>query len=100
MAHLYKNWGHGSCSWPQRDAILPSTFRRQKGGYLTESLEMAFVKSGDVGGFVNNHHSRYHRVVNLNAFDRVSRDKTPSLLMFSQAFEEESKVLLDEFGFP
>ena len=95
MAHLYKNRGHGSCSWPQRDAILPSNFRKQKGGYLTESLEMAFVESDNVGASVNNHHSRYHRVVNLNAFDRVSRDKSPPLLMCSKAFGEESKVLLD-----
>ena len=65
------------------NAILPSNFRRQKGGYLTESLEMAFVESDDVGDSVNNHHSRYHRVVNLNAFDRVSRDKSPPLLMCS-----------------
>jgi len=65
------------------NAILPSNFRRQEGGYLTESLEMAFVESDDVGDSVNDHHSRYHRVVNLNAFDRVSRDKSPPLLMCS-----------------
>jgi hypothetical protein len=65
------------------NAILLSNFRRQNGGYLTESLEMAFVESDDVGDSVNNHHSRYHRVVNLNAFDRVSRDKAPPLLMCS-----------------
>jgi hypothetical protein len=40
---------------------------------------MAFIESDDVGDFVNNHHSRYHRVVNLNAFDRMSRQVASTL---------------------
>jgi hypothetical protein len=73
-----------ACHPPESNALdIALKLPKVKGGYLTESLEMAFVESDDVGDSVNNHYSRYHRVVNLNAFDRVSRDKSPPLLMCS-----------------